>query len=257
MAQPAVSDTEEDEDDDSDFADDPYASLQRRAAQGGQGHNIGGPPGSRFGAVLEEEEEEEDAEGGGGAAADEPDADDGLGLSPRRRRRSIGGPGGSGGPAGPANHQPRFRRPSIPWVTVQDGIMGEDALEVEMKKHANAVAKGRGFTPGGGWRFNKKGAVHVRTWRCLYKNCPAMLRVEKDDSETCEIFRSSGANREHNSHQELGLPGISVPGEIRALCDGRLDLPPKKLRSYIRNQLLPDGRPVRLLTYPHVHFHIW
>ena len=266
MPPPSLSDTEEEEEDGSnssdDFADDPYAHLQRRAAHHGH-HNAGVRTGSasRFGAAVLAEEED-DAEGGGAAAdlrVDEQDGDDGLGLSPRRRRRS---PAGSAGR--PAHRQPKFQRTDPCWVTVQDGIMGEEALEVELKKHEDAVAKGRGFTPNGGWRFNKKGSVHVRTWRCLYKHCPAMLRVEKDDREICEIFRSSGANREHNSHQELGLPGISVPGEIRALCDGRLDLPPKKMRSYIRNKLLPDGRPVRVLIHTmhtsifgDVYFHIW
>ena len=136
MPPPSLSDTEEEEEDGSnssdDFADDPYAHLQRRAAHHGH-HNAGVRTGSasRFGAAVLAEEED-DAEGGGGAAADlrvdEQDGDDGLGLSPRRRRRS---PAGSAGR--PAHRQPKFQRTDPCWVTVQDGIMGEEALEVELK----------------------------------------------------------------------------------------------------------------------------
>ena len=241
-------------------------AAARRSAAGGPGGPAGRQP---FTATVEDEGDRFVGGISPTHAVNEDDDDDEVFLSPRRRR----GLGGGAGPARAPPSQPAFRRHSKGWITLEDGIVSEEDLDTAIAKHADKVSRGRGFTPAGSWRNGKNNGVSSRAWRCLYRGCPAMLRVEKDISGRCEIFRSSGSGNEHNAHIELGVEGISVPGEIRALLSpNKLAMPPKRARHYLRQCLLPDGRNVRICllapwTKPHkelytpifgyVQSHIW
>ena len=49
----------------------------------------------------------------------------------------------------------------------------------------------------------------VRNYRCLFNNCPAMLRVEKNlDTGYCQIFESTAEGATHNSHIEGTVEGV-------------------------------------------------
>ena len=75
----------------------------------------------------------------------------------------------------------------------------------------------------------------VRLYRCKFQNCGHMLRVEKAFGFCC-VKGSTSLGFTHNDHIEELDHG--VPGQIRALLSPtKLELPPKKLRAYLRMQL--------------------
>jgi hypothetical protein len=102
------------------------------------------------------------------------------------------------------------------------------------------VSAGRGFTPGQ-WRPNK--TCTVRNWRCLFHECPATLREEKNLVTGCVVVMDNDVvGQKHNEHIEQNVESISVPGEIRELLSPtKLGMGPKELRGYLRPRTLGNG----------------
>ena len=237
-----MSSSETEEQDDAevghDSGEDPYAAFERqsaarRARQRG-GDDDGGidddeeevVPAQQRRDWWEEEEEEED---------------DDFAPSPRRPKPRSAQRQGS--------RQPAFTRKDKGWIPVQRRINGEQALEQVVRNHGNSVAPGRGFTHGGPWRPTT--ALRVRNYRCNFKGCPATLRAEMDQSKFIDLYASNARDFKHKNHKEVGVDGITVPAEIRALLtDEILALQPKKIRAALRKKKLPDGTEVRSRACP-------
>ena len=100
---------------------------------------------------------------------------------------------------------------------------------------SRAQALGRGFTKAGPWKKGKGANMQVRLYRCMYRGCTAMIRVEKENGY-CRVKESTAPTMLHNTHVEEVERG--VPGQIAALISPtKWMCEPRQLRGYLRKAL--------------------
>ena len=85
--------------------------------------------------------------------------------------------------------------------------------------------------------------MQVRLYRCMYRGCTAMIRVEKENGY-CRVKESTAPTMLHNTHVEEVERG--VPGQIAALISPtKWMCEPRQLRGYLRKALANQRAAVR------------